>query len=146
MKATNILCPVDFSEPSRVALAAAVELARDTGARLHVVHVYHYPSIGMGELGIVGAELVEQGIAAVRAALDEWTRDAVARGADKAEARLVEGVAWDRICAVAAEVGCELIVIATHGRTGLRHALLGSVAERVVRHAPCSVLVVKERA
>jgi nucleotide-binding universal stress UspA family protein len=61
----------------------------------------------------------------------------------KVSVHLRDGIAWDQIASAARELGADLILLATHGRTGLAHALLGSTAERVVRHAPCPVLTLR---
>jgi len=78
--------------------------------------------------------------------LSDWAEEAKALGAKRVSAVAVDGVAWDIVCRLAADERSDLIVMGTHGRTGLRHALLGSVAEKVVRHAPCTVLIVRPRA
>ena len=74
--------------------------------------------------------------------LDEWCERARAAGID-ADTRTAFGATPTEICAAADELGADLIVIGTHGRGGLSHALLGSVAEKVVRKAPCPVLTVR---
>jgi nucleotide-binding universal stress UspA family protein len=78
----------------------------------------------------------ERGIAACKRRATEW-------GAPRVDTRVAQGVPCDRIVHMAKDDGFDLIVIGTHGRTGLTHALLGSVAEKVVRHAPGAVLVVR---
>jgi len=85
-------------------------------------------------------------VADLIAQLQTGLRQAAARarelGATAVETKLVEGVAWPEIVAAAKTQGCDLIVMGTQGRSGLSHLLLGSVAEKVVRHAPCPVMAV----
>lgn len=78
--------------------------------------------------------------------LEQWADQARRAGAPEVSSRFVEGVAWDRIVdAAKRDSSIDLIVMGTHGRTGLKAALIGSVAEKVVRHPPCRVLVTRER-
>ena len=142
----RILCPVDFSDSSHQALRVAAELARDWQATLVVLHVQerplwmHEPYVHMP--GDVRAETLARG----EAQLEQWKLDARQNGAPETIANLQHGDPLDRIIAVAREdrdIG--LIVLGTHGRTGLKRAMIGSVAERVVRLAPCTVMVVRSR-
>ncbi len=133
----QILCAVDFSEPSREALRFAAELAKQGGATLTVMHVYakHAPA---------DDRAVEEKVDQLRPALTEWQETARALGAPRVEVAWEEGRAWQAIVRRAAEQHHDLVVVGTHGRTGLEHVFLGSVAERVLRHAPCSVLAVRK--
>jgi nucleotide-binding universal stress UspA family protein len=126
----TILHPTDFSERSGYALQLVCSLARDHGARLIVLHVMPVPLAQekrlyreemAGELNRLGAP------------------DAQVR----VEHRLEEGDAATQILRVAQETGCDLIVLGTHGRTGLGRLLMGSVAEQVLRMATCPVLTVR---
>jgi nucleotide-binding universal stress UspA family protein len=135
----TILHPTDFSEYSQYAFQLAAALARDHGAHLVVLHVGITPIVAFGEgvlpvdTGALEQELGEK-LAQIQAADPQV----------KVEHRLIMGpepVA--EILQTAAEEPCELIVMGTHGRTGLRRALMGSVAEQIVRKAPCPVLTVK---
>jgi nucleotide-binding universal stress UspA family protein len=133
-----ILHPTDFSERSRSAFRLAHALARDHGARLLVVHV-GMPVTAFAE-GVLPLDdesytlALREKLEGIRAA-DPRVRLAyrLVLGADPAA----------EIVRVAREAPCDLIVMGTHGRTGLRRALLGSVAEQVLRRAPCPVLTVK---
>jgi len=140
----RILCAVDFSEASREALHVAIDRARQEPATLLLLHVQEHPLwVNEPALHLPG-DTRKQQLEANEAELEAWRQEALRRGVPEVTARLVNGVAWDAIVAAAREdptIG--LVVVATHGRTGLAHALIGSVAERVVRHAPCSVLVVR---
>ena len=139
----RIVCPTDFSESAARAEQEAIRLAKALGAELVLAHV------GADEMlwreGVNTPEL-----RAVVEGQRKWAADslaALARGlaADGVKARAVVtvGVPWKEIVRLAAEEHAEMIVIGTQGRTGLARLLLGSVAERVIRHAPCPVLTVR---
>jgi nucleotide-binding universal stress UspA family protein len=135
----TILHPTDFSGNSSSAFRLACSLARDFGARLVVLHVQPAPIALGGEIGPV-----REATAAVRDALWEQLTAVVPddRGIP-VEHRLRVGDEAAEIVDVAKEAGCDLIVMGTHGRTGLGRLLMGSVAEQVLRHASCPVLTVK---
>jgi nucleotide-binding universal stress UspA family protein len=133
-----ILHPTDFSERSRAALQLACALARDHGARLLLLHVAELPAAAYGE-----AVLVLDRVAYADELQGKLEQVAVAAPPGRVERRVVVGDAVTEIVGVARETPCDLIVMGTHGRTGLRRALLGSVAEQVMRRAPCPVLTVK---
>jgi nucleotide-binding universal stress UspA family protein len=146
MRLRHILCPVDFSTGSRLALDTAVELAVEAGARLTVAHVHEMPSILHSEAAVAMPALAEKLQAEAGRELEKARGEAQRLGAPEVETALVPGVAWDQIVKLARARDCDLVVMGTHGRTGLEHALLGSVAERVARHAHCPVLVVRPQA
>ena len=131
----TILAATDFSAMSMHALRFAGALARDYGARLIAVHV-HYPLAAIYADAVVLDEEADQ--RAARAALNELCVPGV-----RVEPCLAEGEPASMIVQVARETGADLIVMGTHGRGGLMRVLLGSVAEDVLRHAPCPVLTVK---
>lgn len=141
----TILVPTDFSDSSGSALAYAVKLAKSLGAELVVLHTYELPMIGFPDGTLVAtAELTSRVLEGARVALDA----AVAKhaGAGVSLRTLVkQGESWRTIVDTAPEVGAGLIVMGTHGRSGLPRALLGSVAEKVVRMATCPVLTVHAR-
>ncbi|HZT83295.1 MAG TPA: universal stress protein [Gemmataceae bacterium] len=131
----TILCPTDFSERSASAFYLACSLARDHGARLVVLHVDRPPQ--------THGEVVARRDGGYREQLEEALRGV--RPTDprlSVEHRLEEGEPAETILRVSNELGCDLIVMGTHGRTGLRRVLMGSVAEQVVRRAACPVLTV----
>lgn len=134
----RILAPIDFSEYGTVALAHAGALARTFGARLDVLHVVQevlIPSAyGLEPTGFIGPEVVERS----QEALGRFTAQALGTEVDW-EAHVRMGYAASDIVRFAEEQAADLIVMATHGWTGLKHFLLGSVTEKVVRHAPCPV-------
>jgi nucleotide-binding universal stress UspA family protein len=142
MQLRKILFATDFSEGSDAALAMASSLARDNGARLLILHV-HEPAIVYGEgLAAAYAGLPEEQRADVRRILD--TVQPTLPGIEF-EHRLVTGLPAETIVESARQDSdVDLIVLGTHGRTGLSRLLMGSVAENVVRRAPCPVLTVKK--
>jgi len=142
MSFKKILCAVDFTPYSRAALDLALELAAG-GASLTLAHVVE-PMIWFPEAGFdyqaVRASLIED----ADKALAEWKGDAERYGGGaKIAVERLEGTPWERIVHFSREGGFDLIVVGTQGRTGIRHTLLGSVAERIVRHAHCPVLVAR---
>jgi nucleotide-binding universal stress UspA family protein len=140
----KILCPVDFSDGSREALRVAAERARELSASLLLVHIWQSPVAG--EFQFAPAAMHRM-VDAEQAELASWKVLATELGAREVEARFVTGTPWDQIVKIAqGDQAIDLVVMATHGRTGLAHALLGSVTEKVVRHAPCAVLVVRPQA
>jgi nucleotide-binding universal stress UspA family protein len=133
-----ILHPTDFSECSEAALGVAGTLARNLGARLAILHVAPLPVV-MG--GSMAAEVDPR---YHREALDR-ARQRV-EGPDlkyPVETQLLQGLEPDGILQVATELGCDLIVMGTHGRTGMGRLMMGSVAEFVLARADCPVIVVK---
>lgn len=131
----RLLCPVDFSSSSQKAFAFAVRLAESTAAELLLVHAFDVPA----ELGPIGQHqprdphLAEQ--------LDALQTTAPIH----VERLLHAGPPADVICWLAQERQCDLIVMGTHGRSGLTHLLFGSVTENVLRHARCPVLTIRDR-
>jgi nucleotide-binding universal stress UspA family protein len=138
----NILCAVDFSECSRVALEAAIVQTQEHGpTRLHLLHVVSAPyrSELTDESWKTFAPATEEDIKSLHDMVDR----AKAKGCAEVEHQHLTGRPWEVIVDRATALGCDLIVMGTHGSGGLRRALLGSVAEQVVRHATCSVLVAR---
>jgi nucleotide-binding universal stress UspA family protein len=134
----TVLHPTDFSGPSSAALGLACALARDYGARLVVLHVVAAPVVIYAE-GVAPPDMED-----LRAAgQEELDRLAVPDDGIRVERRLAEGEATEEILRAAGDTNADLIVMGTHVRTGLGRLLMGSVAEQVVRRAPCPVLTVK---
>ncbi|MBM3961343.1 MAG: universal stress protein [Planctomycetes bacterium] len=140
----RIVCPTDFSATSDAALAYAVELARAAKAEivlLHVLPTMSYPLRGLGMAEAfphLQAELHTRG-------KERLAEAAKALGTGVAvRTELRDGEAYEQVLGCAKDLGADLIVIGTHGHTGLKHALLGSTAERVVRLAECPVLTVRK--
>lgn len=141
----KILVPTDFSEMSKMAVEFAYELAVLHKASLDIVHVFEAPAFpsfyGAGALLLYGQvpDLRKQTVMA----LEDIAGELRERGEIDVDTHLLDGHAADKICAFAREHESDMIVIPTHGLTGVRHILLGSVAERVIRHAHCPVFVFK---
>jgi nucleotide-binding universal stress UspA family protein len=139
----HLLVPVDFGAPSEHALGAAVDLARRFGSRITLVHVYEIPSYAYGGMTFATADLLGPIEAAAREHLDRTLRQ-VQTQVPGANAILRQGNPALEILAVVDEQHPDLVVIGTHGRTGVSRALLGSVAEKVVRLSPAPVLTMRE--
>ncbi|TVM00128.1 MAG: universal stress protein [Candidatus Brocadia sp. WS118] len=138
----KILCPVDHSECSYLALKYAISLALKDEAKLYLMHVidirlydteiYKFSPYKLNEIDLtkIREDLMKS--------LPEGTLDVL-----EIETIVVKGVPFHEIINAAAAIDADLVVIGTHGRTGLSHAVMGSVAEKVVRKAPCPVLTVR---
>lgn len=136
----RILVPTDFDQPSERALEVAIEMARQLDASVTLVHVYRLPSYSY----YAGAWPTE-----LAASLRKATRDRLDQVMAKAQQALpnvrsvlCEGEAWQAILAEP-KLGADLLLVGTHGRRGLNHALLGSVAEKLVRMSPVPVLTLR---
>lgn len=139
----RILVPIDFSDCSKKALAYALPLAKANKATITLLHVTSL-SYGAGEYnGIDFAQIESDAKEAGESQLRELASDAM-HGEAATDTMVRIGYAANEIIDVAASLPADMIVISTHGRTGLKHVLLGSVAEHVVQCAPCPVLVVRE--
>lgn len=139
----KILVPVDFSEHSARALDHAIDLARSFRAELHLMHCYQINVGGVSPYGIVLPESLERDVReAAVTQLAGWREKVAAEGIAVRDYVTPE-VPSEAIRARAEEIGADLIVMGTRGLTGLSHVLLGSVAERTLRTAPCPVLTVK---
>jgi nucleotide-binding universal stress UspA family protein len=140
----RILCAIDFSPPSRVALLQAAELAAQHGAGLTVLHVREVPS-ARAQIAMLPSppEAYEAQTGELWRQLERAGKDAELLAKAPVAVTMVEGTAVEEIVRAGREREVDLIVVGTHGRTGLRRAVLGSVAEGLVRRAPCSVLVAR---
>lgn len=139
----KICCAVDFSEPSRKAMREAAELARRLGAELVIVHSFVPPPVvatdmlvSTRDLGGLVAEELEQTLAA-------WRSEAAAIAGAPVTSAVLAGEPEKEIVRYARDHPVDLLVLATHGRSGLKRLVLGSVADAVTRRAPCPVLVVR---
>jgi nucleotide-binding universal stress UspA family protein len=139
----KVLVAVDFSEHVPPVLEAAIGFAKQFGAEVHLVHAFdvRIPLVTPYEVAIPTA-FIEEAREAAASKLEDLTRRVAAEGLT-AVSHLSEVPAASAIVDLADEIGADLIVMGTRGHTGLKHVLLGSVAERTLRHAPCSVLTVK---
>ena len=141
----KILVPTDFSECAVAAQGTAIDLARNFGGEIVLLHgLVETPLFGEG---LLSGPRVQRVYDAQRkwaeAALEARTADLQGHGI-KGSWRATAGVPFEEIVNIAAEERADMIVIGTHGRTGLNRVLLGSVAERVIRLAPCPVLTVRQ--
>lgn len=141
---TKILCPVDFSSGSREALRVAIEITRASPASLVLAYVSNPLQWSRSNIFQIAPNALQDALDAEQAELARWLLLAKDLGAREVAVRFLTGTPWDQIVQFArADRTIDLVVMGTHGRTGLAHVLLGSVAEKVVRHAPCAVLVVR---
>ncbi|BDG04428.1 universal stress protein [Anaeromyxobacter oryzae] len=139
----KICCPIDFSDASRAAMEVAGDLARRFGAELVLLHAYPIPGYTFPDGSIVASPKMMQELAdQAERHLQEWRADAEKLGISRVTTAKAIGEPAAEIVAFAKEQGVGLVVVGTHGRTGLEHALMGSIAERVVRRAGCPVLTV----
>ncbi|MFY9269234.1 MAG: universal stress protein [Candidatus Manganitrophaceae bacterium] len=141
----RILLGTDFSDYSKEALDYALFLAKSFEAELYLFHAFEQPVFMPGVNGRVGPEIItwiqgfkEEGWKKLEALAEKMKKEGV-----KAHPLLKEGVPYREMLNAAKEVKADLIVLGTHGRSGLDRFMMGSVAERVVRQAPCPVFLVK---
>jgi nucleotide-binding universal stress UspA family protein len=139
---SRILCPVDFSPASDASLRVAEGIAQSFGARIELLHVWAPPvAVALDAAFLPTAEQIAK-------YTEEMERALAARSAtltlprERVDTHLIQGVAWSEIDEQARSLRCDLVVMSTHGRSGLSHLIMGSVAERVVRIARVPVLVV----
>jgi nucleotide-binding universal stress UspA family protein len=135
MRVRTILVPVDFSTHAEQALDYAIALAQALQARLSLLHVRDDTDLYLWSY-------TAQAEAEARQAMAGYLARVQAAGV-AGQSTMAHGVPWREIVETARATGVDLIIMGTHGRTGLQHALIGSVAERVVQHAPCPVLVTR---
>lgn len=144
MTLNKILCPTDFSPGSQHATRVAVRVATETGAELVLAHVWHPPLFAFGGGDPFPAEAVQQLVKEKERGLAAAANDAIKLGARRVTSRFLTGAPWDQLVELLrADEAFDLVVMGSHGRTGLARVLLGSVTEKVVRHAPCSVLAAR---
>jgi nucleotide-binding universal stress UspA family protein len=139
----HILVAHDFSATADAALDYALGLARTLGARISVVNAYEIPSLGAPEVLVLATDWTKQFEVVAREHLDKVIARVRGVGLD-AEPVLRKGAAWREIVAAAKDTKADLVVVGSEGRGLVGRTLLGSVAERVVRTAPCPVLVVRQ--
>jgi universal stress protein A len=156
----RILCPIDLSSSSREALKLAVQIAENSRASLYLLHVIDNPFDEFYMSSITEADpaliemyssepakrhrLMKATVAHSQILLKQFCH-AWVQSLPKVRYLIDSGNPFDRIVGAAEDHRIDLIVLATHGRTGVRRLLIGNVAEKVVRHAPCPVLTVKQR-
>lgn len=145
----NILVPIDFSKMSIQAIEVAKQLARRFGATIRLAHVHRFGyaadfSTSLPPVPPFSTVAFEQDVEKLIA--DQLSALATAHGLSSMNCRVLNGgPAFDEICRFTGDISADLIVMPTHGYTGLKHMFLGSTAERVVRHSPSPVLVIREK-
>lgn len=144
----RIIVPVDFSQCSRTALNYAISLADQLGAKLRVLHICEVPALVSPDLVVTIPDQPTQTI-------PEWVKNEAELGMDKfmaevvkpegldVEVKLVTGDAPEMIAKEAELYKADLVVMGTHGRKGMAHLIMGSVAERTLRISPCPVLTIR---
>ena len=144
MQIRTILFPTDFSRGARAAMDHAVSLARDYDAKLILLYVIQDISIAEWYIpsSLSMSDLVEDMEKSAWKEMEKWIAE-VSTGVSKVEKMVMRGVPFVEIIRTAKEKNADLIVIGTHGRTGIDHMLFGSTAEKVVRKSPCAVLTVR---
>lgn len=137
----EIVCAVDFSESSRTTLEHAADLARRFGARLTLVHVWRgaMPVVERPASPSPAGDLESE----LERKLDSWRAEAERLAGREVHAALLGGAPAAEVARFAAEGKADLVVVGARRRKGLERAVLGSVAEGIVRHAPCAVLVAR---
>jgi len=138
----TVLVPTDFSDHAERATDYACELARKLGARVILLHAYALPSVGFPESIGFGAELAGRVVTVAEEALRAAKERRQASGVEIVTVAR-EGDPRDLILGTIEEHHADLVCMGTHGRRGLARAMLGSVAEEIVRHAPCAVLTLR---
>lgn len=144
LKVKNILVPLDFSEPSRKALKYAISFAEQFGAKLTLLYVVEpivLPDFVYTQFVMEPEKLME----AAKANLERVAKEEGVGRKILDRVLVRAGKPFHEITEAARGLKIDLIIVATRGHTGLKHAWLGSTAERVIRHAPCPVLSVRER-
>lgn len=144
----KVLCPVDCSAGSKAALEYALFVAKHFDSEVHILHAWHVSYHVRPDLSVWMEAHGQQPITTVVAAEAQAETQQFLAALDPAvratlKVHVVEGEASTAITETATRDKMDLIVMGTHGRTGLAHLALGSVAEKVVRHAPCPVLTVR---
>jgi nucleotide-binding universal stress UspA family protein len=144
LRIRNVLVPIDFSSHSLEALQFAAPWLRSFGAELHLVYVSprEVPVAGVTAMPIVFSE--NESNVRLHAEMMRTASKSIP-ALQPSKVHLLQGQPYQEICQLARDLKIDLIVMATRGQTGLKHVLLGSTAERVVRYSPCPVLVVRSR-
>jgi nucleotide-binding universal stress UspA family protein len=143
MRFTKILCPIDFSAGARQAMRTAIRIANEQDAELVIFHAWHMSLPMEDGMYLLPANVLDEMAEDAQRGVDAAVREATEQGVKQVTGKCVTGVPWAEITRMLEKQAVDLCVMGTHGRTGLSRVFLGSVAEKIVRHAPCSVLVVR---
>jgi nucleotide-binding universal stress UspA family protein len=138
----QLLVPIDFSAHSTAAFEAAVEIARAFNSKIHLLHCYQIQPGGISPYGIaIPSSYFSEIHEAASRQLADWQAEHAPAGIPL-DASTISEVPSEAIVMTAKEIDADLIVMGTRGLSGFKHVMLGSVAERVVRLAPCPVMTV----
>lgn len=140
----HILVPTDFGEPSQRALEIALELAGTLGADLTIAHTCEIPAYAYPGLAMAPIDLLSPMEEVARKRLNELV-SSLGQRCRSCKGVLKVGIPWEEILEVVKETQADLVIMGTHARHGVTHALLGSVAEKIVRMSPVPVLTVRAR-
>jgi nucleotide-binding universal stress UspA family protein len=142
-QSSKILVAIDFSENSDRALDTAIDLAPKFGASIDLVHALNFPMPGLSPYEISAPEDYMRACRNSAKEALEKTKARVHEAGITVRTHLVDAPASGALCRVAEECGSDLLVMGTRGHSGVKHILMGSVAEHTLRHAPCNVLIVR---
>lgn len=140
----NVLFATDFSDYSLTAANYAIDIAEQYNAKLHLLHVLEKipPILAIRTLDLSQEKILSSMEEEANSALNKIASDFKSKTTNEIVTALKKGIDYQEIVDYSKEAKIDLIVIATHGRTGILHTLIGSVAEKVVRYAQCPVLVI----
>lgn len=148
-KRAKVLVPVDFSECSQRAVDFATQYVEKIPSELYLFHVFEPVGrqrfVGKNLLDKVEAEIDRMEGMAIAELEKLMTDDETRRRLRNFHCRVASGKAWEEILRMAANISADIIILGTHGREGIERALVGSVTEKVVRRAPCTVVCVKPK-
>jgi nucleotide-binding universal stress UspA family protein len=140
----KVLAPVDFSPHSNDGMRLAADIAGRYEANLVLAHVYQPVAYLFPEgFMLYTPNQLSEMLTEMQKLLDRARAEVEASGSLRVETKLLQGIVASEIVTLAEQDGFDLIVMGTHGRTGIQHALLGSVAEKVLRRAHCPVLIAR---
>ena len=146
MSFTKVLCPTDFSAGANHAMRMAAQIAASANVELVLAHVWYTPAFAFSNELVLAPDLIQEMADQAQQGLDAAVREASELLGRPVAGRMLRGVPWAELVWLLEDQRFDLCVIGTHGRTGLSRVLLGSVTEKVVRRAPCSVLAVRPNA